>query len=96
MRDLEVLHRKYGDSVVFLGISMDQGGSAVRNVKQFATEQRVTYRMLMDDGKASADYAVTRIPATFVLSKDHLIVRHYPGYQKGLGERIEGDIANMP
>jgi len=94
--DLEKLYRKYRDrGVVILGISMDSGGGAVQKVKDFAEKNNLTYLMLMDDGKASASYAVYNVPATYILDRNHVIVKIYKGYMTGLGEKMGGQIEQL-
>lgn len=95
-RELEKLHRKYGDrGVVVLGVSMDSGGGASQKIKDFAGRYGLTYRMLIDDGKTSQSYAVRSIPVTYVLDKNHIIVNIHIGYMPGLGERIAGQIEKL-
>ncbi len=94
--ELEKLHRKYRDrGVVVLGISMDEGGEAVRKVKGFAEKNNLTYPMLMDDGKTSSSYGVYTIPVTFALDRKHVIVAIYKGYMPGPGDRIAGQIEKL-
>lgn len=94
--ELEKLYRKYRDrGVVILGISMDSGGGAVQKVKDFAERNNLTYSMLMDDGKASESYAVYNIPATYILDRNHIIVKIYKGYMAGLGDTMAGRIEQL-
>ncbi len=95
-KELERLHQRYKDrNVVVLGISMDAGGSAARTVKDFAGQHHLTYLMLLDDGEASKSYSVRAIPATFILDRDHVIVKMYPGYLPGLGGKISEEIGKL-
>ncbi len=94
--ELETVYRKYRDrGVVVLGISMDSGGGAVRKVKGFAEKNNLTYPMLMDDGKSSKSYAVRNIPATYILDRNHVIVKIYKGYMPGLGDRSGEQIEQL-
>ncbi len=94
--ELEELHRKYKDrGVVILGISMDSGGGAMQKVKGFAEKNNLTYLMPMDDGKASTSYAVYNIPATYILDRNHVIIKIYKGYIPGLGDRIAEQIEKL-
>lgn len=95
-KELEKLHRKYGErDVVVLGVSMDSGSGAAQKVMDFAGRHSLTYRMLLDDGKASESYAVRSIPVTYVLDKKHIIVNIHTGYMPGMGERIAGQIEKL-
>ncbi len=94
--ELEKLYRKYKDrDVAVLGVSMDSGGGAVKNVKGFTERNNLIYPMLMDDGKASKSYAVRNIPVTYVLDRNHVIVKIYKGYMPGLGDRMGGEIEKI-
>ncbi len=91
--ELEKLHGRYKDrGVVFVGISMDEGADAPRKVKDFADKHGLSYVLLMDEGRASKAYNVTRIPATFILDRRHTIKKIYPGYLSGLGDMIAGEL----
>jgi peroxiredoxin len=94
--ELEKLYRKYKDrGVVVLGISMDFGSGAVQKVKGYAETNDLTYLMLMDDGKASDTYRIYNIPATYILDRNHVIVKIYKGYMAGLGDRIAEEIERL-
>ncbi len=91
--ELEKLHETYKDrGVMFVGISMDEGADAPRKVKDFADKHGLSYVLLMDEGRASKAYNVTRIPATFILDRRHTIKKIYPGYLSGLGDMIAGQL----
>ncbi len=93
-KELERVHRQYKDAAV-VGISMDPGESAAQKVKDFAAEHHLTYQMLLDDKKASSLYAVRSIPLTYLLDRNRVIVKVYPGYTFGLSEKISEDIEKL-
>ena len=95
-KEFEVLHKMYkGRGVVFIGISMDKGTDASAKVNKFVQENGMTYLVLMDDGRTSDAYAVRNIPATFILNREHVLVKTYPGYLPGLGGRIAKEIEGL-
>jgi peroxiredoxin len=94
--EFEQLHGKYRDrNVVVIGISMDVGANAADTVRRFAKDNGLTYLLLMDDGKASRSYAVTKVPVTYILDRNHTVAKIFPGYLKGLGNRIEQELAKL-
>ena len=94
--EFEKLHRKYRDrNVTVIGISMDVGANAAENVRRFAKENGLTYVKLMDDGKASSSYVVTKVPVTYILDRNHTVTKIYPGFLPGLGDKIEQEIARL-
>ncbi|HAK58827.1 MAG TPA: hypothetical protein DCO77_00360 [Nitrospiraceae bacterium] len=94
--EFEALSRAFqGKNVAVLGISMDEGASAVETVREFAKAYNLTYPLLMDDGKAGKAYAIRSIPITYILGQDHTIVKIYPGYFPGMGEAIAEEIVKL-
>jgi peroxiredoxin len=94
--EFEKLHQKHKDSgVVVIGISMDVGAGAVENVRKFAKESDLSYLKLMDNGTASRAYVVTKVPVTYILDKNHIVTKIFPGYLKGLGGKIEQEIEKL-
>jgi peroxiredoxin len=95
-RELEKLYRKYKErGAAVLGISMDSGSGAVQKVKGFAEKNNLTYLVLLDDGKVSGSYTVYNIPATYILDRNHVIVKIYKGYMPGLGDRMAEQIEKL-
>ncbi|MDH4161125.1 MAG: TlpA family protein disulfide reductase [Nitrospirota bacterium] len=93
MTELEALHRAYQDKgVVVIGISVNKESDATARVKAFAGKHGMTYRLLIDDGSAYKAYGITRIPATVIIDRSHLIRTTYPGFRPGIGKEIAADI----
>jgi peroxiredoxin len=94
--EFEQLHRKHRDrGVVVIGISMDVGANAADAVRTFTRDNGLTYLMLMDDGKTSRAYAVTKVPVTYILDRSHTVTKIFPGYLPGLGDKIEQELAKL-
>ncbi len=92
-QELEKIHKDYKNrDVAILGISMDTGSSAGQKVGDFARKYNLSYVMLIDDGNVSKSYEVNKIPTTFILGRDHVIQKIFPGYLPGLKERIVAEI----
>jgi peroxiredoxin len=92
-KELEGLHSQYGSrAVVVVGISIDKGADAATKVREFVAEHGLTYRVIIDDGSAYKAYGITRIPATIIIDRQHIIRESYPGYRSGLGKEIALDI----
>jgi cytochrome c biogenesis protein CcmG/thiol:disulfide interchange protein DsbE len=60
-----------------LGISMDDGGWG--DVKPYIEKARVTYRMALADKATAKDYAVTSMPATFIIDRKGRVAATYIG-----------------
>ncbi len=94
--EMESVHRTYGSrGVVVIGISVDTGSDTTGRVRAFAAEHGMTYLLAVDDGSVKPRYGVTRIPATFILDRSHIIRRTYPGFQEGIGKRIAAEVDRL-
>lgn len=87
--ELDRIYRKFRDKgLIMLGISCDDGGSAVKNVKNFIKKYNLTYTMLMDDGKVNKLYKITGLPVTLILDKNHVIIQKHIGNVFGFENKI--------
>ena len=85
------LQKKYEkDGLVFVGISLDQGG--VEGVKKFVQKTGVNYPVVMgDDATGAAFGGIETIPTTFILDREGKIqYKHVGGvdlaeFEKALG-----------
>ena len=58
-----------------VGVSMDEGGSAV--LKPFLAEHLVPYRMLLGDDATSKRYGIDNLPDTFLIDRQGRIAAAY-------------------
>lgn len=74
------LQKKYADKgVVFVGMSVDQGGVGV--VKKFAEANHMNYPIVLaDEGVVNAFGGIEAIPSTFVINRKGEIVKMFVGY----------------
>ena len=70
-------YKKRGLLVV--GISMDEGGAS--DIVPFINKYRVTYPVVLGNGKVTADYGGIRgFPTTFIINKKGMIVHKLSGF----------------
>jgi thiol-disulfide isomerase/thioredoxin len=98
---LESIHQKHkDDDFILLGITLDSGFGAEENVRTFVEKFEQTYPMLWDDKKTSDAYGVIKIPTTYILDREHVIVDRLigflPGLEKKMEERISEELAKPP
>jgi peroxiredoxin len=94
--ELEWLHRKYKDKgVAVLGISLDAGSDAVEKVRAFARRLDLNYPMLMGNDDLARAYRMQGIPTTYILDKDHVIVKRYVGALPQLGDIMAAEIEKL-
>jgi peroxiredoxin len=95
-KELEAIHQAYGGrGVVVIGVSVDTGKDAGARVREFAARHGMTYLLAVDDGSLQRRYGAVRIPATFILDRNHIIRTTYPGFQEDMGKRIAADVDQL-
>ncbi|RMG00087.1 MAG: TlpA family protein disulfide reductase [Nitrospirae bacterium] len=87
-----LFERTFGKDFAILGISVDEGDSAIEKVKAFTDRYNIRYKVLIDSGEAGNKYKITTIPAFFLLDKSHKIVKKYEGFMPGMGKELENQI----
>ncbi|MEE9524839.1 MAG: TlpA disulfide reductase family protein [Thermodesulfovibrionales bacterium] len=94
--ELDRVYRKYRDrGVIFLGISLDEGGDAIELVRKFIKKFNITFPILMGDRKLANAYYIKGIPTTYVLDKDHNITARFEGALAMLGALISEEIEKI-
>jgi len=80
------LSQTYTERVAVLGVSMDIMYEGLRSategwarVKPFAASHGLAYPILLDDGSVEKAYAVTALPATYLLDRAGRIAASYVG-----------------
>jgi peroxiredoxin len=89
---LERLHQRYGgEGVSFLGISQDDA----RSTKDFATEYRVTFPMVLDEKgyPVSNAYGLTNVPTIFLIEPGGTVRVSSSGFDKKDLETIARELA---
>jgi len=76
--DLIALQDKYRDQLQIIGVSQDETGPEV--VRQFATEQRMNYPIVMSTPELERIFTgIYALPTSFVIDKDVQIVQKHVG-----------------
>jgi len=71
--DLIALHKKHGNDLVVVGVSLDENGPAA--VKSFVAKNGINYPVVMGDQRTASAYGgITAIPTTFVIDREGRIV----------------------
>ena len=86
--DLVALQKKYGDHVVIVGISDDEG--PIDEVKQFAVKYNVNYPIAMNTPEVRKIFkGIAALPTTFVLDTEGRLVQKHVGQLQA--ERTEAE-----
>lgn len=91
---LDGLAKKYSrQGLSVLALASDSGEEAVR---EFLEETPVAYRVIHDRGsKVARMYGVLPIPVTFLIDRQGLIVKRYPGGRDWLSPGIVAEIERL-
>lgn len=87
------INNKYTDKdFVILSISVDEGWDTAESLSSFAKENGITYKILVSDDITAKLYFVTTIPSTFILDREHRIVRKHFGLMSDMTRTLSGEI----
>ncbi|MCL4540560.1 MAG: TlpA family protein disulfide reductase [Bacteroidetes bacterium] len=79
--DIEAISKEYASKgLVVIGVSEDEGNNLVSTVSKFATQQGLTYQIVIDDNSIADAYGnINAIPTSFLVGKDGKIVKQWVG-----------------
>ncbi len=84
----EDIYKRYKDKgFLILAISTDVNEEAVH---KFLKDIKVSFPVLMDDGKVSETYGITGLPTSFLIGRDGKVVRIRLGEYKELETDLKG------
>lgn len=83
MPDLVELSKEYeSKGALVIGISLDKDSDVLNLVSEFATDKKVTYPLIVDNGELEKAFGGIRaIPTTFYIDKNGTIVEKLVGMQ---------------
>jgi peroxiredoxin len=91
---LERLHKRYGKTATFLGISQDDA----KATKKFADQYGITFPMALDESAkhypASNAYGLTNVPTVFLIEPDGSIQIVCNGFNRKNLEAIAASLAD--
>lgn len=93
--DFIKLQKEFRGDVLFVGISLDEGG--FETVRPYAERMGINYPIVMDNGTLSRKFGgVPALPTTFVVGRDGVIKGYAPGMltEDMLRPELEQLIAN--
>ncbi len=92
---LNSLHEKYKEKdFVVLGINVDEG-IEMEKLGTFTEDFEITYPILIDDDLTSKLYYVGGIPVSFLLDREHKVIRKYFGYNPSIKEKLSEDVEEL-
>lgn len=79
--DFNELHKKHGDDLVILGVSISDTQKTLQNfMKSFAIDYPVLYGSSNEITRVSMEYGgINAVPTSFIIGKNGELVKSYPG-----------------
>jgi len=76
--DLIALQERYGDSLMVVGLSLDDG--PVADVQQFVKAHNINYPVAVVSGEIQAQFGgINAVPSTFIVTRDGMITQRHVG-----------------
>jgi cytochrome c biogenesis protein CcmG/thiol:disulfide interchange protein DsbE len=79
----------------FLAVSVDEGPEAKDRVVQFIKEYNIPYRVAINGTTISNRFGVYTIPSIFIINKEGILVKRYPGYFPDMAVRVDKEIKGL-
>jgi thiol-disulfide isomerase/thioredoxin len=81
--EVEQMYEEYkdNDNVVMLGINMAEDKNTI---EKFMEKNKISYNILLGDGKTAGQFAIRGIPAFFVIDQNGNIHNKFVGFTPGL------------
>ncbi len=79
----------------FLAVSVDEGPEAKDRVVQFINEYNIPYRVAINGTTISNRFGVYTIPSIFIINKEGILVKRYPGYFPDMAVRVDKEIKGL-
>jgi len=79
----------------FLAVSVDEGPEAKDRVVQFIKEYNIPYRVAINGTTISNRFGVYTIPSIFIVNKEGILVKRYPGYFPDMAVRVDKEIKGL-
>lgn len=94
--DLMEIYKNNSDKgLVMIAVSVDEGGDYVKRVRDFINEYNITYPVAVDGISLSKKFGVYTIPSIFIINKEGILVKKYPGYFPDFARKIDKEIKGL-
>ncbi|MFN3739634.1 MAG: TlpA disulfide reductase family protein [Thermodesulfovibrionales bacterium] len=92
---IEIYKNNRDKGFVMIAVSVDEGGDYVKRVKDFVNEHNITYPVAVDGISLSKKFGVYTIPSIFIINKEGILVKKYPGYFPDFARKIDKEIKGL-
>jgi len=79
----------------FLAVSVDEGPDTKDRVLQFIREYNIPYKVAINGTSISKRFGVYTIPSIFIINKEGILVKKYPGYFPDMAVRVDKEIKGL-
>ncbi|MCX7794587.1 MAG: TlpA family protein disulfide reductase [Thermodesulfovibrionales bacterium] len=78
-----------------ISVSIDEGGDYIKRIKDFIDEYKIPYPVAVDGITLSRKFGVYTIPSIFIVNRDGILVKRFPGYFPDFANRIDNEIKRL-
>lgn len=90
---IEKLHQKYKEKgVVIIGITSEKD---IAKIKNFATDNKITFTILLDGTDVFKNYRVTQLPMLYFISKEGNVCSIFMGTNANNEAKIDAEIEKL-
>lgn len=92
---IEIYEKNKNNAFEMLTISVDEGSDSSERIRDFIKEYRIPYTVMLDGMELGKKFGVYTIPTIFLVDKNGILVRRYPGYFPDMVSRIDKEIKGL-
>lgn len=92
---LEIYKNNRDKGFELIAVSVDEGGDYIARIKDFIKEHDISYTVAVDGVSLSRRFGVYTIPSVFIINREGVLVKRYPGYFPDFAGKIDKDIKGL-
>ncbi len=92
---IEIYKNNKDKNFEFLAVSVDEGPEAKGRVVQFINEYNIPYKVAINGTSISQRFGVYTIPSIFIINKEGILVKRYPGYFPDMVMKVDKEIKGL-
>lgn len=92
---IEIYENNRNKGFELIAVSVDEGGDYIERVRNFVKEYNIPYPVAIDGISLSKKFGVYTIPSIFIINREGVLVKRYPGYFPDFAKKIDSEIKGL-
>lgn len=92
---IEIYKNNRDKGFELIAVSVDEGGDYIERVRNFVKEYNIPYSVAIDGKSLSMKFGVYIIPSVFIINREGVFVKRYPGYFPDFAKKIDSEIKGL-